>query len=170
MGKPNIGGPHFVEHPLVRPICGAIASSAAECATLPIDLLKVRFQLANGTQSAVGAVTALVRTEGVGALFKGITPAICRQASYQSVRMGIYEPMRNAVCGKDSEPKLWQMFLAGGLAGAIGVFIASPFDLIKVRKQAGLLESVGTLRRRYTRRHRRDFTDGFKEFRGTLTR
>ena len=30
------------EHPLVRPLCGALASCTAEACTLPIDIAKVR--------------------------------------------------------------------------------------------------------------------------------
>ena len=29
------------EHPLIRPVCGALASCTAEAATLPIDIAKV---------------------------------------------------------------------------------------------------------------------------------
>lgn len=30
------------EHPLVRPVCGALASCTAEACTMPIDVAKVR--------------------------------------------------------------------------------------------------------------------------------
>jgi len=135
---------------VIRPVCGALASCAAECATLPIDLLKVRLQVARGaaTPSVIATIATVVRAEGAGALYVGIVPALYRQVFYQAVRMGMYEPLRDAVgaVGDDqSQPSLWQMIIAGGVSGAIGVFIASPFDLIKVRKQAGLLEGVGTL-------------------------
>lgn len=138
------------EHPLIRPISGSLASCAAECATLPIDLLKVRLQVARGAAApgALATITRIVQQEGPAALFMGIEPALYRMSTYQAIRMGIYEPLRDVVCaagrGEDgnAQPKLWQMIIAGGLAGMIGVFIASPFDLIKVRMQSGLL--VGT--------------------------
>ncbi len=39
------------------------------------------------------------REEGVAGLFKGLTPALLRQAVYSSVRMGVYEPIRDLVQG-----------------------------------------------------------------------
>ena len=146
VGKPS--GAKKQEHPLVRPICGALASCTAEACTMPIDVTKVRCQLAAGedaTRGFVGTMSHLVKTEGGSALFKGLKPALLRQASYQGIKMALYEPLRDAVLsattpeGEDpSEPKLWQMIVAGGLAGAIGTYITSPTDLIKIRMQSGV--------------------------------
>ena len=81
----------------------------------------------------VGTMTEISNTDGVGGLFKGLKPALLRQASYQGLKMYMYEPIRDAVLqattpeGEDkSEPKLWQMIIAGGLAGAIGTFLTCP--------------------------------------------
>ena len=93
----------------------------------------------------ISMLTSIISQEGVSALFKGLKPALLRQASYQGIKMAIYEPLRDAVLaattpeGKQgAEPKLWQMILAGGLAGAIGTYITSPTDLIKIRMQSGV--------------------------------
>jgi len=134
------------EHPLVRPVCGALASCTAEACTMPIDIAKVRMQLA--TDTSIGFLSTLwtiLSTEGSGALFKGLKPALLRQASYQSVKMFLYEPIRDAVLAASTpegeeraQPKLWQMIVAGGLAGAIGTYITSPTDLVKIRMQSGV--------------------------------
>lgn len=112
---------------------------------MPIDVTKVRMQLATDSSVGfVGVLLAIVQQEGGGALFKGLKPALLRQASYQGIKMFLYEPIRDAVLkatskdGEDAEPKLWQMILAGGLAGAIGTYITSPTDLIKIRMQSGV--------------------------------
>ena len=93
----------------------------------------------------IGTMGAISEKDGAGALFKGIKPALLRQASYQGLKMYLYEPIRDAVLkattpeGQEgAEPKLWQMILAGGLAGAIGTFLTSPTDLIKIRMQSGV--------------------------------
>lgn len=61
-----------------------------------------------------------------------------REASYSSIRMGLYEPARAAIApGKSvADVSLWQRILAGFLAGGIGSAIANPTDLIKIRFQA----------------------------------
>jgi len=144
---PPAGGPASRrEHPLLRPVCGALASCTAEAATLPIDVTKVRMQLATDSQVGFLAMLGLiVKDEGSAALFRGLKPALLRQASYQSVKMFLYEPIRDAVLKattpegqEDAEPQLWQMIIAGGVAGGIGTFLTSPTDLIKVRMQSGV--------------------------------
>jgi len=37
------------------------------------------------------------RAEGVGALWKGIEPALWRQASYGSLRYGLYAPIKEQI-------------------------------------------------------------------------
>ena len=50
--------------------------------------------------------------------------------------MGIYEPIKNAVSGGEEEPTFWKKLLAGGSAGGIGIAIANPTELVKIRMQA----------------------------------
>ena len=93
----------------------------------------------------IGMLMSIINQEGASALFKGLKPALLRQASYQGIKMFLYEPIRDAVLAatakegeEDARPKLWQMIVAGGLAGAIGTYITSPTDLIKIRMQSGV--------------------------------
>jgi hypothetical protein len=131
------------EHPLVLPVCGALASCTAEMFTLPIDVAKVRMQIASAPQGILGTISTVARSDGPAALFSGIAPALLRQASYSGIKMCLYEPIRDAVRkrtaggGGNKDLRLWQMILAGGLAGAIGTFLTSPTDLIKIRMQSG---------------------------------
>jgi hypothetical protein len=144
--KPSLLAQKKEEHPLIRPVCGALAACTAEAMTMPIDMTKVRMQIAKDTSlSFAGTMAEITSTEGVGALFKGLKPALLRQASYQGLKMYLYEPIRDAVLkattpeGEEGgEPKLWQMILAGGLAGGIGTLLTSPTDLIKIRMQSGV--------------------------------
>jgi hypothetical protein len=53
---------------------------------MPIDVVKVRLQMqgADGTKQFNGMLDAAIKTvrgEGVGALWKGLPPALVRQAS-----------------------------------------------------------------------------------------
>ncbi len=83
-------------------------------------------------------IAKVSKQEGYSALYKGIKPALLRQASYSSIRMGIYEPIRDLISrGKNpDEINFFERTLAGGSAGAIGIMIANPTDLIKIRMQA----------------------------------
>lgn len=55
------------------------------------------------------------------------------------LRIGLYEPIRNLVCGdlKPGEnPSIKQKILSGLISGAIGITIANPTDVVKVRMQS----------------------------------
>ena len=137
------------EPALIRAVSGSLAAMLSEAVTHPIDLVKVRLQLTRGATGPdmVRTVAALVRDEGAASLLLGVRPALYRQAVYQYVRMGAYEPIRDAVSARAAARKggkagrrkllLWQQLVAGGLAGAMGTLVASPLDLVKVRQQAG---------------------------------
>eukprot|EP00730_Choanoeca_flexa_P009719 TRINITY_DN12981_c0_g1_i1.p1 TRINITY_DN12981_c0_g1~~TRINITY_DN12981_c0_g1_i1.p1 ORF type:complete len:297 (+),score=33.16 TRINITY_DN12981_c0_g1_i1:138-1028(+) len=123
---------------------GAIASCLAEIATMPIDVVKVRLQMqgADGTRQFNGMLDAGLQTarkEGLGALWKGLPPALVRQAFYGGLRYGLYAPIRNLMGVNANTPKseipLYKKFAAGGTAGALAAFLATPTDLMKVRLQ-----------------------------------
>jgi solute carrier family 25 uncoupling protein 8/9 len=42
----------------------------------------------------------IASTEGVGNLYKGLTPGLHRQFVNCSIRFGMYESVRNAICGE----------------------------------------------------------------------
>lgn len=76
--------------------------------------------------------------EGIQGLFRGITPSMLREASYSSIRMGLYEPVRQFVAPNKplNEISLWQKIVAGFFSGGVGSAIANPTDLVKIRFQA----------------------------------
>jgi solute carrier family 25 uncoupling protein 8/9 len=85
----------------------------AQAATIPFDTTKVRMQIRNNATSAaaaataapgagappgfVGTLTHIAKTEGAGALFRGLTPGLQRQLLFGSIRLGLYEPVRGAL-------------------------------------------------------------------------
>ncbi|CEG43537.1 mitochondrial substrate carrier family protein [Plasmopara halstedii] len=113
-----------VEPQWSRLLSGGAASATAELLTLPIDITKT-----------------MIKHEGLSALWNGATPALLRQVSYTSICMVLYEPLRNTFGASvhhcaNGEVSFMNKFLAGGCAGAIGISIANPVDVIKVRMQA----------------------------------
>jgi len=121
---------------------------------VPIDITKTRLQLQGqhdfvGTKYGfVGMITNIAKTEGVGGLYAGVTPAIARHIPYTGFRAIGYEYIRGFFCGsvpKEQAP-LYAKMAAGMTAGGIGQAIAVPCDLIKVRMQGdGRLVAAGKL-------------------------
>ena len=117
---------------------GAFASMLGDLVTMPVDVTKTRMQL-QGTQrlykNAVDCALQTAKGEGVTALWKGLEPALWRQASYGSLRYGLYAPIKDLLApgvAKQDLP-LGYKILAGGLSGTVAQAAANPCDLVKVR-------------------------------------
>ena len=129
--------------------CCLMSSAAAmwaEICTIPLDTAKVRLQLQKTAPGEtprysgfMGTMQKVAAEEGVTALFSGLTPGLQRQFVYAGLRIGLYVPIRNAICGEmkpGEQPTLLNKILAGLATGAIGISVANPTDVVKVRMQA----------------------------------
>ncbi|GFV31625.1 brain mitochondrial carrier protein 1 [Trichonephila clavipes] len=125
---------------------GGLASIAAEFGTFPIDTTKTRLQV-QGQVSDVrfkeikyrGMIHALLRIsneEGIKALYSGIKPALLRQATYGTIKIGIYYSLKGVIIKNPHDETLFKNVLCGITAGVIGSSIANPTDVLKVRLQA----------------------------------
>lgn len=133
------------------PVYGTLASSAiatcwAEFCTLPIDTAKVRLQLqgkgavgeAVKYKGMAGTIGTIAREEGAAALWKGLVPGLHRQCLFGGLRIGLYEPVKQLYVGKDFEGDvpLLKKIAAALTTGAVGIAVANPTDLVKVRLQS----------------------------------
>ena len=119
---------------------GAFAAMLGDLVTMPIDVTKTRLQLSGegGKQlykNAFDCAAQTVRKEGVRALWKGLEPALWRQATYGSMRYGLYHPIKERLAPgvAKADLPLHTKILAGGLSGTIAQAIANPCDLVKIR-------------------------------------
>lgn len=107
----------------------------------PIDVVKTRLQVSgDGTNGARnykslgigGTIGVIAKEEGISAFWKGIQPAWLREASYTSLRIGLYGPIKHTFGVKSDSPFLMK-FGAGSLAGALGSIAGNPFDVLKTK-------------------------------------
>ena len=59
-----------------------------------------------------------------------------REASYTSLRIGLYEPMKHLTGADQPGAGIMTKFTAGALAGGIGSCFGNPFDVLKTRMMA----------------------------------
>ena len=118
---------------------GAIFSSIC---IHPIDLVKVRLQVANtaveGRVSGIAIAKSVVRNEGVKGLFSGLSAAIARQAVYGTAKIGLHDSFSQKLKAMNNGKPIpfYQKTLSAMTAGAIAAVIGNPFDLALVRMQA----------------------------------
>ena len=122
---------------------GGLAGAMAQTIVQPVETLKVRLQAESAGAapprygSMANALKLVTAEEGILALWKGMAPSALRELSYSTLRFGLYRPIKKALgAGTPRDTPLWKMMAAGGAAGGIASFIASPTDLLKTRMQA----------------------------------
>uniref|UniRef100_A0A3Q3K8S4 Dicarboxylate carrier UCP2 n=1 Tax=Monopterus albus TaxID=43700 RepID=A0A3Q3K8S4_MONAL len=116
----------------------------ADLITFPLDTAKVRLQIqgeswkVEGASAAkyrgvFGTITTMVRTEGPRSLYNGLVAGLQRQMSFASVRIGLYDSMKQfySTC-----TGIVPCLMAGCTTGAMAVAFAQPTDVVKVRFQA----------------------------------
>ncbi|KAG6479641.1 hypothetical protein ZIOFF_063109 [Zingiber officinale] len=121
----------------VKPFAnGGLSGMLATCAIQPIDMVKVRIQLGQG--SAAQVTKNMLANEGFGSFYKGLSAGLLRQATYTTARLGSFRVLTNkAVEANDGKPlPLLQKAAIGLTAGAIGASVGSPADLALIRMQA----------------------------------
>jgi solute carrier family 25 uncoupling protein 8/9 len=135
--------------PMQMVLSGAAASWGEFC-TIPFDTAKVRLQIQDKLPAAGAAttqtryrglihcLTTIVKEEGFRAPWKGVIAGLQRQCAFAPIRIGLYQPVRDIYCGKEfsGNPSILQKIAAGLTTSAIGISVASPADVVKVRLQA----------------------------------
>ena len=65
-----------------------------------------------------------------------VVPALLRQASYGTLKIGCYQSIKRAVTPDPRDERLLTNVLAGMVSGAFAAAVANPTDVLKVRMQA----------------------------------
>nr|KAF6439446.1 uncoupling protein 2 [Molossus molossus] len=124
------------------------AACIADLITFPLDTAKVRLQIQGERQGAVraaaslqyrgvlGTILTMVRTEGPRSLYNGLVAGLQRQMSFASVRIGLYDSVKQFYTKGSEHAGIGSRLLAGGTTGALAVAVAQPTDVVKVRFQA----------------------------------
>ena len=78
--------------------------------------------------------------EGIRGIYKGISASFCRESTYSTIRLGLYEPYKNLVGAKEENAPLYLQAVAGLCSGLTGAMFTNPADLLKVRMQTDIGE------------------------------
>lgn len=125
----------------------ATAACIAEIATIPIDTVKVRLQIQSKMASGekpkyvgfLGTARTIASEEGFVSLYNGLTAGLQRQVVFAGLRIGLYVPVRTLIAGElkpGENPTLLVKIAAAMATGTIGICVANPTDLVKVRMQS----------------------------------
>ncbi|KIW48673.1 uncharacterized protein PV06_01241 [Exophiala oligosperma] len=124
---------------------GGSAASMAACVTHPLDLVKVRLQTAAGVpgstqRSMLETIAGIVRHEGIMGFYSGLSASVLRQATYSTVRFGVYEEMKRQWIGdgdgEQQKPPSFPVLVAmASISGFMGGIAGNFADVLNVRMQ-----------------------------------
>jgi len=111
----------------------------ATCLIQPLDMVKVRIQLGGVGTNPVAVAGKIIASDGVGALYKGLSAGILRQVFYGTSRLGIFRTLTAQVTppgGTVSDIPFYKKVCCSVVAGGLGAIIGTPADAALVRMQA----------------------------------
>lgn len=125
----------------------AAGVTEAVAVVTPMEVVKIRLQAQHHSmadpldvpkyRNAAHALYTVVKEEGAGALYRGVSLTALRQGSNQAVNFTAYSEFRAALQkyqGTNDLPS-WQTSLIGLVSGAMGPLSNAPIDTIKTRLQ-----------------------------------
>ncbi|XP_073344291.1 dicarboxylate carrier UCP2-like [Pagrus major] len=144
---------------VVKIFSAGTAGCVADLVTFPLDTAKVRLQIQgecrpslnvqkNRYRGVFGTIFTMVKTEGPRSLYSGLVAGLHRQMGFASVRIGLYDTMKQFYSRGSESAGLGTRLLAGCTTGAMAVAFAQPTDVVKVRFQAQVrLPESGSVQR-----------------------
>lgn len=128
----------------------AAGVTEAVAVVTPMEVIKIRLQAQHHSmadpldipkyRNAAHALYTVVKEEGVGALYRGVSLTALRQGSNQAVNFTAYSYFKTWL--KDYQPQYadgnlpsWQTTIIGLVSGAMGPLSNAPIDTIKTRLQ-----------------------------------
>lgn len=126
------------------PVAGAFSGCVTRALTQPLDCSKVRLQLqVEPVSHMAGArysgtwqtLFAIFRDEGLHGLWKGHIPAQLLSVFYGLGQFAAYDQLNRIgrhVGVLHDHPNI-RHFMCGGIAGAIGNTVSTPFDVVRTR-------------------------------------
>ncbi|CAG9770738.1 unnamed protein product [Ceutorhynchus assimilis] len=126
-----------------RLLCGLGAGVCeAIFAVTPMETVKVKFinDQRSGNPRFRGffhGVGLIIKEQGIGGVYKGLTATIMKQGSNQAMRFFVMETLKDLYKGEDKKkpvPK-YLVGMFGAVAGATSVFGNTPLDVVKTRMQ-----------------------------------
>src|SRR5215469_10498538 len=129
----------------------------------PMEVVKIRLQAQHHSmadpldipkyRNAAHALYTVVREEGMGALWRGVSLTALRQGTNQAANFTAYSELRAFLQQYQNITDLpgWQTSIIGLISGAMGPFSNAPIDTIKTRLQKMPAQSGDTAIGRITR-------------------
>lgn len=103
--------------------------------TIKVKLIHDQMQAQPKYRGLVHGVTSIVKAEGLGGIYKGLTTTILKQGSNQAIRFMTYDEVKKLMQGDKPKHSVVDSLVAGAVAGAASVAGNNPIDVVKSKMQ-----------------------------------
>ncbi|XP_076293102.1 mitochondrial 2-oxoglutarate/malate carrier protein [Lasioglossum baleicum] len=123
--------------PVFTFINAGLSGMAATCVVHPMDVIKNRIQVQQEKTSVGTVIKSIIKNEGIFRFYSGLSAGLVRQATYTTVRLGIYNQLQEYWKQRHTEkPNFGILSLMAGTAGSMGAFVGTPAEVALVRMTA----------------------------------
>ncbi|XP_002989554.2 mitochondrial succinate-fumarate transporter 1 [Selaginella moellendorffii] len=125
--------------PYVKALSGSLGGIVEASCLQPIDVIKTRLQLDTARQyrGIANCGVTIVKSEGVRALWKGLTPFATHLTLKYTLRMGTNALLQTFLADSDTGKLSSAARLASGFGAGVleALVIVTPFEVVKIRLQ-----------------------------------
>ncbi|KAJ2864921.1 mitochondrial ornithine carrier protein [Coemansia erecta] len=129
---------------------GSLAGMMGKFVEYPFDTVKVRLQTSE-TKVFSGTVDCLAQTwrnEGFQGFYRGLTSPLVGAMAENAIAFYAYNRLQSVIRSvaktpENAELSLPQLFVSGGLSGALCAFVISPVELVKCKLQVENVQGYG---------------------------
>ncbi|RLN60156.1 hypothetical protein BBJ29_008606 [Phytophthora kernoviae] len=129
--------PSKSKNPVVATTAGAIAGGIETLAVWPMEMIKTNLQLGSMRAQYTGMLAGVryhVRTDGIGSLYRGLTPVLLGSLPKAGVRFGAFDLVKAQLADENGKISATRNFAAGMIAGAIEATLAmTPIETLKTK-------------------------------------
>ncbi|KAJ1801138.1 mitochondrial ornithine carrier protein [Coemansia sp. RSA 2399] len=129
---------------------GSLAGMMGKFVEYPFDTVKVRLQTSE-TKVFSGTMDCLAQTwrnEGFQGFYRGLTSPLVGAMAENAIAFYAYNRLQSVIRSvaktpENAELSLPQLFVSGGLSGALCAFVISPVELVKCKLQVENVQAYG---------------------------
>ncbi|KAJ2759922.1 mitochondrial ornithine carrier protein [Coemansia sp. BCRC 34490] len=132
-------------------VYGSLSGMMGKFVEYPFDTVKVRLQTSE-TKVFSGTFDCLAQTwrnEGFRGFYRGLTSPLVGAMAENAIAFYAYNRLQNVIrsatgTSAEAELSLPQLFVSGGLSGALCAFVISPVELVKCKLQVENVQGYGS--------------------------
>ncbi|KAJ0244888.1 hypothetical protein HA466_0184120 [Hirschfeldia incana] len=135
------GGDSGYSNSAAHAVSGVFATVSSDAVFTPMDMVKQRLQMGEGTYGGVwDCVKRVMREEGFGAFYASYRTTVLMNAPFTAVHFATYEAAKKALMEVSPErvgdEEGWLVHAtAGAAAGGLAAAVTTPLDVVKTQLQ-----------------------------------